>query len=690
MDRKCFNKFWCLLLAAAMLTFAALGGGGCGGGSSNDSSSDGGGNTPGGNTPGGDPNGPESYSSEIAERLVAKDNVHDLAEFLKNKSITAKKGDVLLYYPKNGEDVTAYEGYLSRLNDALSDGAALAFVDIPAEEIDKLTNDLELNLPSYLPDNPTAEEKAEREDFYAVAVRLDPDDQTVENSYSYFGTDLLDSADQMTLTVWSDDQEIAFDAGEYTEDNEALEYGYVDENGNALPTDPNPMNYDHVQSCVDDFLAWVKDLNGFKAVSEGSAATAGAVRVAAEGDPIFSGVSTTFKPTLHVEPRKYYLTSGGKKFYHQHKAWHRDTSLTFNILPVHSFNDGADYYVVRVTGNTDTSKQYAHLSRLSQGLFEGNKIIEGMGKNKPGALTCDNILGYNNVFQYTAQFMSGNTVVGTVNRSAPSTLNNATKVSKGFTFALDGNVSGGISAKDGLKGEASLKPSWKWESKEEYTVTDYQCANLSAGQKAGWKWEFQRPKDGSHGFGAVWLEDVPLSGRSSVDLKSEFVMLVSKEEWKKHPSLKLVTEFSSHEGATESGGAAYFIGNSGRRDYSYDWSKKQSDYTLPRPPHIAVTQAKFNYKATASKGDTQVVTLQSEEAWTATANASWIHLTTSDNNTTTKDGKESVSGKATGSSQAQIMVSVDAVTDGKPRGGKVIFKASDGETCVIDILQAGK
>ena len=32
----------------------------------------------------------------------------------------------------------------------------------------------------------------------------------------------------------------------------------------------------------------------------------------------------------------------------------------------------------------------------------------------------------------------------------------------------------------------------------------------------------------------------------------------------------------------------------------------------------------------------------------------------------------------------------EGATDGKPRGGKVVFKASDGEICVIDILQAGK
>ncbi|MBQ9565143.1 MAG: leukocidin family pore-forming toxin, partial [Synergistaceae bacterium] len=633
-----------------------------------------------------DPNGPDSYRSEIAERLIAQDNVLDLAEFVRDSSMTAKKGDVLLYYPENGEDITAHPDYLSRLNDALNDGAVLAFVDITAEEIDMFTDKLELNLPGYLPDDATDEEKKALEDFYAFTVRLDSDDQTVENAYAYFGTELFSS--DMELTVYSGDQKIAFNPSEY-EAQSLDNVQYVDENGYILPA-PAPVNYDYAAEVVDDFQEWIEELNTLKAISEASG-TASAVHVAAgESAPVFPGVSASFRPSLFVSPRKFYNTDTSmfgkvsKKYHHERGVWRRDTSLNFNIVPVHSFSDGTDYYVFNVTGNTDPSQQYSHLSFMSGGVYEG------LGNKKPGVLGMDHILGYNYQFQYTVMFRSGSNAVGTLVNSAPETLNDSKKISKGFTFQLDGNITGGYSTKDGLKGDASLKPSWKWESKEEYTVSDYVRSNISGGKRAGWKWEFQRPKNGDQGFGGVWLEDVPASGRSSVDLKSQFVMKVSKEEWKKYKDLKLELEFSSREGATEGGGAMYFIGNAGRRDYSYDWSKTQKDYTLPRPPHIAVTQAKFNYKATASKGDTQVVTLQSEEDWVATANASWIHLTTSDNNTTTKDGKESVSGKATGASQAQIMVSVDAVTDGKPRGGKVVFKASDGETCTIDVLQAGK
>ncbi len=99
-----------------------------------------------------------------------------------------------------------------------------------------------------------------------------------------------------------------------------------------------------------------------------------------------------------------------------------------------------------------------------------------------------------------------------------------------------------------------------------------------------------------------------------MNLKSEFVIMVSKADWKKYPSLKLVTEFKSSEGGTEGGGTFLGIGN----------------------------------------------------------------------------GLETISGNATGASQKQIMISVDAVTDGKPRGGKIVFTASDGETCVVELLQAGR
>ena len=294
------------------------------------------------------------------------------------------------------------------------------------------------------------------------------------------------------------------------------------------------MNYDYVTDCANDFLEWVKDMNSLKALSEAS--TESTLTAAAENTAtIFPGVSATFTPTLHVEPRNYYFTADSEKIFVTHKAWHRDTSINFSILPVHSFSDGYDYYVFKVTGNTDTSKQYAHLSYMGS-LFSENLIIEGMTKDKDGKLLCDNILGYNYKFQYTAQLMSGKTPVGVVLVSAPDTNNNSTKVNKGFKFTLDGGITGGLSAKDSLKGDISIKPKWEWESKEEYTVTDY------------------------------WLEDVPLAWRSSVNLKSEFVIKVTKEQWKKYPSLKLVKEFKSSEGATEGGGAFLFIGNAGRSD----------------------------------------------------------------------------------------------------------------------------
>lgn len=640
-----------------------------------------------------EPNGPDNYSSEIAERLIARSEVYSLQDFVRDSSLSIDKGKVLLWYPEEGEDMTAYSNLLERLNAALEAGAILAFVDIPAEDIDYFTDNLALNLPNYLPNDATSEDKSAIENFYAVAARLDSEDESAEIDYAYFGVNLTSSDKDLTITLWSGDEEIAFNPDEYTYSPD-IECEYVDENGNVLSADPNPFKYDYVTDCVDGFLEWVKDMNSLKAISEASADT-NVSASAEEATAIFPGVSTTFTPTLHVEPRKFYFSSL-RKIEQTHKAWHRDTSITFNIMPVHSFRDGADFYVVRVTGNTDPSKQYAHLSFMDE-----QKLIDGMTYNKPDYLLCDNIVGYNYKFQYTVQFMSGKTAVGKLYASAPSTMNNSTKASKGLTFVIQGNVTGGTSAKDGLQGEASIKPSWIWNSKEEYSVSDYECANISGGNRAGWKWVFQRPKDGPHGFAGVWLQDVPLSGRSSVNLNSEFIIMVSKEEWKKYPSLTLVTEFKSEEGGTEGGGSFYGIGNAGRRDWSYDWSKTQSDYTLPRPPHIAVTQAKFNFNAASTKEDTQVVTLQSEEDWTAKTNASWIHLTATDSNTETENGLETLSGTATGASQKQIMISVDPVTNiktrrgriilvtSKSRRGKIVFTASDGETCVVDILQAG-
>ena len=520
--------------------------------------------------------------------------------------------------------------------------------------------------------------------------------------YTFYGTE-LEKVASMDVHVYSGDEEIPFNPGEYTLTS-ADSTLYYTANGQLVSDDPNPFKYDHAENSVQNFFDWCDGLDKIKSVKEveSSSASAGSLRASAgDASATFPGITASFNFVQNYAPRDYYYTTAlinGKYSFTHPNPWHRETSMAFNIVPVHSFKDNSDYYIVQVTGNTDPSKQYAHPSHVYRmGIRVGSPtILEGLGTTEKAStslwLLNDNVLGYNRRISYEACFKSGNNVVGTVIKSAPETINDAKKVSKGFTFAIDGNISGGIGCKDGkveAKADMSIKPSWKWESKEEYTLNDYTIANRSAGQKAGWSWEFQTPADGELGWNGRWIKDVSLAGRSSVSLKSEFLIQVTKDEWKKYPNLKLVVDFYSQEGGTEGGSSLFGAGNKGRRDYTYDWDKKGNEITLPRPPHIAVTQATFNYKATAAKGDTQMIMLQSEEDWTATANASWIHLTTSDNNTKTTDGKESVSGTATGSAQKQVMISVDPVTDGKPRGGKVVFKASDGETCTIEILQAG-
>ena len=180
-----FSKsvFTTVILAVSIL-FAAIISGGCGGSSSdvvyiND------------NTEGGDPNGPDYYTSEVAEKLIARSDVHDLAGYVKDTSLTIKKGEILLYYPVNGEDTKAYGNYWPRLNEALEKGAIISIVDIEAGEIDEITGKLALNVPSYLPDNATEEEKAKLVDFYAFAARadgVDSQDSAVVKYYTFYGT----------------------------------------------------------------------------------------------------------------------------------------------------------------------------------------------------------------------------------------------------------------------------------------------------------------------------------------------------------------------------------------------------------------------------------------------------------------------------------------------------------------------
>lgn len=58
-----------------------------------------------------------------------------------------------------------YPDLLERLNTALEAGAILAFVDVPAGDIDYFTDNLALNLPNYLPADAASDDKLETANF---------------------------------------------------------------------------------------------------------------------------------------------------------------------------------------------------------------------------------------------------------------------------------------------------------------------------------------------------------------------------------------------------------------------------------------------------------------------------------------------------------------------------------------------
>ncbi|MBQ6773971.1 MAG: hypothetical protein IJP48_07935 [Synergistaceae bacterium] len=212
--------------------FAVIVSGGCGGHSSKLQNSDSTSNEQEQNQ-GVDPNGPDSYTNRIVEKLISEDTVYDLADFVKDTSKTIAKGDVLLYVPEDGEDISANTNYLTRINDALETGAIVAFADIQAEEIDNITRELGLKVPPYLPDNASDSEKAAIEDFYAFAARadgLDSEDVVIVNFYTFFGTDFISSDKEMTLTVYSGGQELTdFNPDDYEDDSANVVYEYIDE-----------------------------------------------------------------------------------------------------------------------------------------------------------------------------------------------------------------------------------------------------------------------------------------------------------------------------------------------------------------------------------------------------------------------------------------------------------------------------
>lgn len=320
-------------------------------------------------------------------------------------------------------------------------------------------------------------------------------------------------------------------------------------------------------------------------------------------------------------------------------------------------------------------------------------------------------------FRLDAYFKSGNNIVGSVVKSSPAgtVTGNAANNLTAATFKIEGRLfSGGTASKSEDKAGVPLKMktgfttngstngfTWKGvdgepkmipirfdsDIKYSYWKTNHKIINKCSTQKVGWQWEFPRPADGPRNLQATWLADPETA---VVRLRNEFVIKVTKEEWKKYPALKLIVDFYAKEGGTEGGGNFLWMGNAGRREYSFDWSKKGNECTIPRPQHIAADKTKINfYKYQGNNG----ILVQSEEDWTATANASWIHMNTLDKEenatkTTTEEGFDMLTGNP-GNRQTYISLTIDAVTDGKPRSGKITLKAADGEVCIVEITQEG-
>lgn len=301
MNFKKSTSIYLILILAALA--AAMLSGGCGGSSHHSSKH-------------GSDEAPTAYRNDLAGRLYANSNVSDLAEFLNGEIKTVGKSDVLLYVLIDDSSMTGLSEnteYLTKINDALEAGAIVAFSNITAEEIDNIVNELGLNVPPYLPYDADDEEKKEIADLFAVAARadgVDSDDKiAVVDYYTFYGTDLYTPA-SMDIHVYSGDEEIAFNPGEYTASQpESVTY-YIESEDRIVSNDPNPFNYDHVEGTVEDFMDWRRELLGMKSVNEvESAASTGAVRTAAgEANVTFPGVTASFNFVQNYAPRQYYIT----------------------------------------------------------------------------------------------------------------------------------------------------------------------------------------------------------------------------------------------------------------------------------------------------------------------------------------------------------------------------------------------
>lgn len=115
------------------------------------------------------------------------------------------------------------------------------------------------------------------------------------------------------------------------------------------------MPYNHIDDTVQDFLSWVRELNSIDSVIEledrvnSESVSDSAERV----NDSFPAVRAKINLVQIHPPRTFYFTKVleiWKIFDPTLGEWKRKTYMNFDIVPVHNFTDGADYYFIQLLG----------------------------------------------------------------------------------------------------------------------------------------------------------------------------------------------------------------------------------------------------------------------------------------------------------------------------------------------------
>ncbi len=363
----------------------------------------------------------------------------------------------------------------------------------------------------------------------------------------------------------------------------------------------------------------------------------------------------------------------------------RKNIISFTVYNCHSFKYHDDYYLVQARATTvplNYQKKMPH------------KIKWGSGSTN----TVCYLSGYTGSFGFESyvDINNGNLTLDQIAIDRHQPINVAK--SKTYTSSESWNISGNIGVNTTTGLTLGLTPGASYTSGQSWTTTDFSIidkTSVNGNTKPEWTLDVTGPSVTDWHWETLLIESYyeltpTAASTQALNFNSEWIWRVNKSIWsrgdlpefdfngKRIRKLPMKIICKTQEGFCFGKGEeehlfSHFVWGEQR---TYPLFTKTQTMNLDMPPHCWLSQSTFSFSKAANHGD---FTLLSEENWTLSTSASWVHLSVTN-------------GSGTNDEQKQVLFDVDANNTGAIRTATIEFTCDLGnnrtETATIQINQS--